>query len=192
MGLSVILPAVVMPLVGFLCGSLMFSFWLGLLRGKDIRKVGDGNPGAVNAFKAAGAFVGTLGLLFDFLKGALPVAFGYWYLHISGIALTALIVAPVLGHAFSPWLKFRGGKALAVTFGVWSGITLYQVPVLMGAILLFSRFVLRIRQDGVCVLLALLGMMVFVILTYHSPVLTLAAILTAMTVLFKHRVALGL
>ncbi|MEO0070565.1 MAG: glycerol-3-phosphate acyltransferase [candidate division WOR-3 bacterium] len=190
MDLKIIVSLVLLPLSGFLSGSLMFSFWFGLWRGKDIRKVGDGNPGAVNAFKSAGPLVGTLGLLFDFLKGALPVTFGYWYLHISGIALTNLIVAPVLGHAFSPWLRFRGGKALAVTFGVWSGVTLYQVPVLMGATLFFSRFVLRIRQDEICVLLALLAMMVFVILVYHSPPLTLAAILNALIVAYKHRAEL--
>ncbi|MEO0080028.1 MAG: glycerol-3-phosphate acyltransferase, partial [candidate division WOR-3 bacterium] len=149
------------------------------------------NPGAVNAFKAAGPVVGLAGLVLDFLKGALPVAFGYWHLHISGVALTALIIAPVLGHAFSPWLRFRGGKALAVTFGVWSGITLWQVPVLMGAILLVTKVVLGVQEDGVCVVLALLGMMALVTLTFNSAALTLAALLTGLIVAGKHRSALG-
>jgi len=62
---------------------------------------------------------------------------------------------------------------------------------LLGAILVFTRFGLRIRQDGVCVLFALSGMMLFVILFYRAPALSFAALLTALVVIYRHREALG-
>jgi acyl-phosphate glycerol 3-phosphate acyltransferase len=177
---------IVFPLIGFSSGSLMFSLWLGRLRGVDIREVGDGNPGAVNAFRAAGLLIGGLGLLFDFLKGMLPVGIGFWHLHLKGILLVLLILAPVLGHAFSPFLQFRGGKALAVTFGVWSGITLWQVPVFLGAMLLITRFVFRLKKEAICVAITIICLPIFVYLVYRSLPLLFAALGNSAIVCYKH------
>ncbi|MEO0086221.1 MAG: glycerol-3-phosphate acyltransferase [candidate division WOR-3 bacterium] len=171
---------------GFLSGSLMFSSWLARLRGRDLKMTGDGNPGAVNAFKAAGPLVGGVALLLDFLKGALPVAAACWLLHLQGWALAPVIVAPVLGHAFPPWLSFRGGKALTVSFGVWSGVTLWEAPCLLGGLLLLSRLVFRLR-DSLCVAVALFGLVLFVTVRFRDPALVAAALGTALVVLFKHR-----
>ncbi len=178
--------ALLLPALGFLSGSLMFSFWLSKLKGKDLRKIGDGNPGAVNAFRATGFWLGSLGLILDFLKGAVPVAIGYWHFHLTGIPLAALIITPVLGHIFSPWLGLRGGKGIATTFGVWSGVTLWQVPCFLGATLIFTRFVLGIRRDSVCVLITLVALIGFVILFYRSLPLTIAAVLNSITVGYRH------
>uniref|UniRef100_A0A7C4GAJ6 Uncharacterized protein n=1 Tax=candidate division WOR-3 bacterium TaxID=2052148 RepID=A0A7C4GAJ6_UNCW3 len=180
------LPLAGLVAAGFLSGSLMFSSWLARLRGRDLRRTGDGNPGAVNAFKAAGPLIGSAALLLDFLKGALPVAAAFWLLGVRGWPLAAVIVAPVLGHAFSPWLRFRGGKALAVTFGVWSGLTLWEAPCLLGGLLLLARFALRLR-DAWCVLVAVAGLVVFAVLRLRDPALTAAALATALILLFKHR-----
>jgi glycerol-3-phosphate acyltransferase PlsY len=182
----VVLVSLILPVAGFLCGSLMFSFWLGLLRGRDIRETGDGNPGAVNAFKAAGFGIGSLGLVLDFLKGAVPVTIGYQYFHLSGGWLIVLIIAPVFGHIFSPFLKFKGGKGIATTFGVWTGITLWQVPCLLGAFLIFTRFVLGIRRDEICVLSSLGGMVLFVGLVYRSLPLLAAALANSIVVAYRH------
>lgn len=116
----------------YLLGSLMFSFWLAKGRGKDLKKVRDGNPGAVNLWRAAGWRYGMAGLFLDYLKGFVPLVF----IARSGLfapgELTLLAIAPVLGHAFSPFMKFSGGKAIAVTFGVWSALTEWVVPTIMG------------------------------------------------------------
>lgn len=136
-----------MGIVGFVAGSLMFSLWLARLSGVDLRRVGDGNPGAVNAFRAAGFLIGSLALLLDFLKGWLPAAAAYRLLGLRGWWLLPALVAPVLGHAFSPFLRLRGGKAIATTFGVWSGVTLWEVPCLLGGMLVVGKFVLRLGDD---------------------------------------------
>ena len=119
----------------FFCGSLMFSFWLGLAAKKDIRVEGDGNPGAFNLWHAAGFRLGMLGILLDFLKGYLPLVFLVRSGAVTGMALVPVAFAPILGHAFSPFVKFRGGKSIAVTFGVWSAVSSFEVSFAFAVIL---------------------------------------------------------
>lgn len=143
--------------LGFLLGSMPFSLWLGhLLLRADVRRYGDANPGATNAWRAGGWQVGLPALLLDYLKGAIPVGLAHFSLGVSGWGLVAVGLAPLLGHAFSPFLRFRGGKALAATFGIWTGLTLGEGPILLG--LLFGLFLFVQNSDGWAVLL---GMLVF-------------------------------
>ncbi|MCL6641873.1 MAG: glycerol-3-phosphate acyltransferase [Candidatus Bipolaricaulota bacterium] len=125
-------------LLAFASGSLMFSYWIGLavLR-RDIRTVGDSNPGASNLVRAGGKGWGLVGLFLDYAKGIAPVLAARSVGGIEGAALMPVALAPVLGHAFSPWLRGRGGKAVAVTFGVWTGVSLWEGPVVLGALLSF-------------------------------------------------------
>ncbi len=119
--------------LGFLSGSLPFSVWLGRLVARaDVRRYGDGNPGAANAWRVGGWRAGVPALLLDYLKGAMPVALARFGAGIDGWALVPVALAPILGHAFSPFLRFRGGKAIAATFGVWTGLTLWAGPTLLG------------------------------------------------------------
>ncbi len=174
-------------LAGYLAGSLAFSVWLPRLRGRDVRAVGNGNPGAVNAFKAAGPAVGAAALLLDFLKGALPLAAAYWLVELRGWWLAPVIVAPVIGHMF-PWpQRFRGGKALAVTFGVWSGVTLWEVPCVLGAALGIGKLALRFKPDAYSVLIGMNALVLYVILRYRSLPLSLAALLCGALVTWRHR-----
>ncbi len=118
---------------GFASGSLPFSAWLArAFSRKDIRKVGDGNPGAVNAWKAGSWRVGLPALWLDFLKAAVPVGLARWVFGASGWWLVPVAAAPVFGHAFSPLLGFRGGKAIAASFGAWCGLTLWEGPTVLG------------------------------------------------------------
>jgi glycerol-3-phosphate acyltransferase PlsY len=174
-----------MAAAGFLAGSLMFSAWLARLAGADVRRVGDGNPGAVNAFKATGPVIGSLALLLDFLKGWLPVAAAWWLLGIRGWWLAAVTVAPVLGHAFSPFLGFRGGKAITVTFGVWSGVTLWQAPCLLGGVLALCKLVFRLRDDW-SMLVAFAFLLAFVLWRHPKPAFIAAWAANAAVVSVKH------
>jgi glycerol-3-phosphate acyltransferase PlsY len=127
------LMALLLLILAFLLGSMPFSVWLGLLICKtDIRGYGDGNPGATNAWKACGWRAGVPALLLDFLKGSAPVTLAHYGIEIDQWALVAVSLVPVLGHAFSPFLRFQGGKALATTFGIWTGLTLWVGPTTLG------------------------------------------------------------
>ena len=123
-----------MAFIAFLCGSLPFSVWLGkLFVGVDVRQYGDGNPGSANVFRAGNKVVGLVALLLDVAKGAAPVGLCYYNLGIRGIPMYLIAIAPILGHVFSPFLKFHGGKAIAVSLGVWIGLTLWKAS-LVGVI----------------------------------------------------------
>jgi glycerol-3-phosphate acyltransferase PlsY len=132
---------VVYILIAFLCGSIPFSVWLGKLFLKsDVRQFGDGNPGATNVFRAGGKIVGVLALMLDISKSAVPVGLAYNNLGLRGIPMFLIALAPILGHAFSPFLRFKGGKALAVSLGVWIGLTSWKASlvVVLGTIAGFA------------------------------------------------------
>ncbi len=179
--------AALLTAVGYLSGSLMFSLWLTRLRGRNVRAVGDGNPGAVNAFKAAGPAVGIPSLVLDFLKGALPVAAASHLAGLDGWWLVPVILAPVLGHAFPVFERFRGGKALAVTFGVWAGLTFWEVPCVLGLAFTLGKLVLRFEEDALSVLLGMNVLVLYVVVRYESLPLSAAALLTAAIVILRHR-----
>lgn len=144
-------------LVTFLCGAIPFSYLVGrCFLGRDIRDVGDGNPGASNVFRAGGGWIGWLALAFDYGKGFFPVLVLLPLVENRGPGvLVVLALGPILGHAFSPFLRCSGGKAVAVTFGVWSALTLWVVPTVMGAVFVLGSVALRLRPDGWTVLLGL-------------------------------------
>ena len=174
--------------VGFVSGSLMFSYWLGLLVGKDVRSVGDGNPGAANAIKAAGPLIGLAGGALDFFKGTIPVALATWPFTYSAwkVWVIPIAVAPVLGHVFSPWLGGRGGKGIAVTFGIWAGLTAWQVPCVLGGACACAKFLLRLR-DAWTVVFGMAVTTLFVGIKYQAfPLLGVAVPNTAL-IIFTHR-----
>jgi len=147
-------------LFAFVCGSLPFSVWVGRYAlHKDVRDFGDGNPGASNVFRAGGKGWGALAIVLDFLKGAIPVGLANFGAGLDGWAITAVALAPILGHAFSPFLRFRGGKALAVTFGVWTGLTLWIGPTLLG--LSFAIWMWMLTVEGWAVLAGMLTFLAF-------------------------------
>lgn len=76
-----------------------------------------------------------LALLLDGLKGALPVGYAWFALQLDGAGIVPIALAPIIGHAYSPWLKFRGGKAVATTFGIWAGLTIGAGPTVLGLLL---------------------------------------------------------
>ena len=105
--------------MGFLSGSVLYSYLLPKwLRGIDILALSDDqNPGTANAMKFAGAPVGFLCLFMDLLKGFLPVWLALHTLSPFHPLFSLVLAAPALGHAFSPILQGKGGKAIAVSFG---------------------------------------------------------------------------
>lgn len=170
----------------FLCGSLPFSYWLGkLVMQQDIRDYGDGNPGATNVIRAAGWKWGALALALDVLKGLFPVAVAYLGQLITGWSVAALAVTPVLGHAFSPFLGFRGGKAVAVTFGIWTGLTLWEAPTILG--ILLGVWYSVVEVSGWAVMLAMSSLFVYLALTRHELLLLVICVLNILILAWKHR-----
>lgn len=147
----------------FLADSLPFAVWVSRLFGVDPRTVGDGNPGVTNAWKAGGWRVGLPVLVLDFAKGAAPVALARWAWGWSGWPLMGVCFAPVLGHRFSPFLRGRGGKGMLALLGVWTGLTLWQGPAVIGPLLTLCKVGLRL-SDGWTLALTLVVMLPVVLL----------------------------
>ncbi|HYL26219.1 MAG TPA: glycerol-3-phosphate 1-O-acyltransferase PlsY [Candidatus Nitrosotalea sp.] len=104
-------------LAAFLIGSIPFGYVIGrLFYRTDIRAQGSGNIGAMNALRTLGRGGAIAVLLLDALKGFVPTSWALWY---PGDQILAALIATgaVLGHCFSPWLRFKGGKGVATSFG---------------------------------------------------------------------------
>lgn len=136
--------------IAFLAGTIPFGLLIARAKGVDIRKVGSGNIGATNVGRALGRKYFLLCFALDFLKGFAPVLVAGRLAGLIGpvgqrgetgqAGQTGLIspqdawlwlacmLAPVLGHVFSPWLRFKGGKGVATALGailaVWPYLTL--------------------------------------------------------------------
>jgi glycerol-3-phosphate acyltransferase PlsY len=157
-------------LFAFLCGSLPLSYWLGKIFLKvDIRNFGDGNPGGTNVWKAGGKWWGMLAIFLDGLKGLVPVALAIYAGGIGGWVLVLVSLAPLLGHVYTPFLNFQGGKALATTFGVWTALTLYEVPLVLGISLGFWLWLFR--TEGWAVLAGMLSLAVYLLVWHPDRVL---------------------
>lgn len=109
--------------LGFLIGGFPAGVLVSRRRfGIDVRDIGSGNIGATNVTRAFGWRAGALVFVLDYFKGALPIwllgrsfPLDSWLVCVSGVSL-------VFGHCYSPYLRFRGGKGVATSFGVASAI----------------------------------------------------------------------
>lgn len=119
-------------IISFLFGSIPFGYLLGLLKGVDIRKRGSGNVGATNVARVLGKKYGVVVYILDFLKGFIPTYIAVKLYGLESWTVTWVGLAAVLGHMFSPFLGFKGGKGVATASGVLFGISpLFGLSVLL-------------------------------------------------------------
>jgi glycerol-3-phosphate acyltransferase PlsY len=146
-------------LVGYIVGSIPFAVLIAKAKGIDILREGSGNPGATNVKRILGKKCGALVFSLDFFKGFLPIfiAKTYFKLHPNLVNSTcsALLIGLVLGHSFSIFLKFHGGKGVATTIG---GLAALMPSVtLLGIILWYSVFTITrfVSLASLCFVLSL-------------------------------------
>ena len=145
-----ILAYILTALAAYLLGSIPTGFLVGRAKGIDIRAVGSGNIGATNAMRVLGKPAGIFVLLLDAAKGygacALGVFIFLWtsdldyfddafYIFLKRFMVIAGIFA-VLGHNYTCWLKFKGGKGIATTTGVYLALAPWAVLIALGVFLL--------------------------------------------------------
>ncbi len=119
MGWELVAPLVV---VGYLIGSIPFSFLVGKLRGVDLRTIGSGNTGASNVWRSCGFKWFVVALCLDLLKGFVPTVLAYRVLHVDPLMTVLVGLAAMVGHVYPAFLHFKGGKAVATTGGVMLAI----------------------------------------------------------------------
>lgn len=170
-------------LIGYLAGSVPFAFLLASRAGIDIRTVGSGNVGAANVLRTAGPWRGVIVMGLDLSKGALAVALAS--LTSSGATLTALAAAAaVVGHIYPVWLRFHGGKGVAVAAGVFA--VLMPVATAAAAIL-FLIIVVVTRYVSLASIAATVTLPPAAWLTGEPRAAVVAAAATGVLILFRHR-----
>jgi len=190
---------ILLTVMEFLCGSLMFSYWLGFAVKKDLRVVGDSNPGAFNLWHAAGYKLGMLGIILDLTKGYLPLVLLVRMGVVSGMAIVPVAIAPILGHAFSPFMKFKGGKSIAVTFGVWSAVSNFEVSLAFAIILAILSVAAKLlhggkpittEEDGFMVVMGMMILGVYLYVRAYSLPFLLLWVMNLMLFIYVNRLKL--
>jgi glycerol-3-phosphate acyltransferase PlsY len=184
------MPEIICLLVGsYLLGSLPFGLWVALkLKGVDIRTVGSGNIGSTNVGRICGPRAGAFVLVLDAMKGLAPPLVGMllklesqWYI------LAAL--AAIIGHNFSVFLKFNGGKGISTSVGAMLGIC---PKVCLAASLLFGAEVLTLRYVSLGSLIGAVTLPVGMYIVYPGDKYRLAfGVIGCLMAFYKHRANIG-
>lgn len=180
---------------GYLLGSVPTGYLVAKARGVDIRRVGSGNIGATNALRVLGKPLGILVLVVDALKGALAcgglprlaAALGAGpaapAMDAGGVAITAG-VAVILGHNYTCWLGFRGGKGIATSAGVLLVLMPWVVLVVFGVWVL----VLAVgRWVSLASISAAVALPVVIVSFGHPPVILVLGLFLSAMALYRHR-----
>jgi len=138
---------IVMFIGAYLLGAVPFGLIIAGLHGIDLRKVGSGNIGATNLARALGKKWAYVCFVLDFAKGLIPtLAAGIWLGDIAGttglLARLAVGCAAIIGHIFPVYIKFKGGKGVATSFGVAMGLWPYYTVSAGVSLLVWVVFVL--------------------------------------------------
>lgn len=173
---------ILMFVLSYLIGSLVPGFWVGkIFYHKDIRDEGSGNIGTTNSFRVLGIRAGITVLALDMLKGTaaglLPLLFH------SSINPMLVGIGAILGHTFSIWIGFKGGKAVATS----AGVLLAYNPIFF--IIIISIFVILLSISSMVSLSAMISFScaVLISLYYHDWILTIVATILTIFVFYRHR-----
>jgi glycerol-3-phosphate acyltransferase PlsY len=175
-------------IIAYLIGSVPFGYLI--VRGKigaDIRQTGSGGTGATNVSRRAGKAAGVVTLVLDALKGGVAVLIAEMLTRSDWI-VAAAAVAVIVGHIFPVWLGFRGGKGVATGAGVF--LVLAPIAVLCAGVV-FLAIVLGTRYVSLGSMLGAAMIPLFVWLQSDSRPLLIAAVLSALLIVFAHRGNIG-
>ena len=196
---------ILVALAAYLLGSIPFGYIVAKAKGIDIRAVGSGNIGATNAMRVLGKPAGITVLLMDALKGYAACAV-VTPLLVSGLAAHYASLAPsffaeppeiqtrlyvlagvfaVLGHNYTCWLKFKGGKGIATTAGVYLALAPWALLV---ALLVFIAALLLSRIVSVASMLAAVALPVTVwVVAPHNLLLGVVTSALGALAIYKHK-----
>jgi glycerol-3-phosphate acyltransferase PlsY len=194
-----ILSYILTALGAYLLGSIPFGFLMAKAKGIDIRSVGSGNIGATNAMRVLGKPAGITVLLLDAAKGFVACVLGgmisHWasdldyfddgfYVLLKRFMLVAGIFA-VLGHNYTCWLKFKGGKGIATTAGVYLALAPWALLIALGVFIL-ALLVTRIVSVASMSAAVALPVVVWV-MTPHNLFLGIVTTALGALAIYKHK-----
>jgi glycerol-3-phosphate acyltransferase PlsY len=173
-------------IVGYLLGAISFAVIVARSQGIDILKYGSGNPGATNVTRALGSKYGNLVFACDALKGFIAAGWPLLWLGDAGLRLGIVgLIASIIGHSFSIFLKFKGGKGVATTMG---GLVAIMWPALLVGVTAWALVFFTTRMVAIASILFAVSLPVSAYLLYGSgdPRLTLGVVLGVL-IIVRHR-----
>ncbi len=188
--------AFIMFLVGlgiaYLLGSIPSAYLLGKwIKGIDIRQHGSGNVGATNTFRVLGKWSGIIVLLLDIGKGLLATTIVADLFGGERIVARILIgVGAVIGHNWTIFLKFQGGKGIATSLGVLIGLTIAEPsirPVLLSVIIIWFMVFLTTGYISLASLIAGISLPIFMVIFNQAFPLVLLGVVFAIFITFRHQ-----
>jgi acyl phosphate:glycerol-3-phosphate acyltransferase len=170
-------------LFGYAVGSVPFAYLLARRAGIDVRVAGSGNVGAANVLRTSGTPLGITVLILDVAKGAATVLAAHAGAG-SGNSMAAAGAAAVVGHIYPIWLRFHGGKGVAVAAGVFSVLAPLATMLAAAVFLLTVSFTRVISLGSVAATVTLPSV---AWLTGSPPPVFAAAAGAGLLILFRHR-----
>ncbi len=188
-----VLPLIFLTAAAFALGSIPFGFLIGrAFFHVDIRKSGSGNIGTANALRTFGKAGAALVLVLDMLKGYLPTALGVWIMtrpDADQIAFPlCLAFGAILGHCFSPWLRFHGGKGVATAVGALCALSF---PAALGCMIAWIVTALVSRYSSLASLVATAVAPALLWNETHNPIVVAYGVAVLLLILWTHRENLG-
>lgn len=214
------MPIWIPPLIAFLLGSIPFGLLIAKSQGINIREHGSGNIGATNVLRVVGKKYGVTCFVLDFLKGLFPALIGVAMIQYEGQDQTMTIgflkdfgttlsaaeqtkaqtlqlvtgLCAILGHNYSPWVNFKGGKGIATSAGVFAAFAPFAIPVL---IVIWCLFFFTTRYVSVASIAASAALPLTVVYgawkheklqdgTWNKPLLFFSIFIGVMAI-WKHR-----
>ena len=172
---------VIVTVYSYFLGSIPFGFILTkIFLKQDIREIGSGNIGATNVLRTGNKFLAILTLVLDFLKGYMTIIVTLKYFN-DLILLSALIC--LLGHIFSIWLKFKGGKGVATYLGILLALS---VNYLLIFIIVWVLILLIFRYSSLSSIIATFVIFIYEYFFLENNILSLLFI-SFIIILYAHR-----
>lgn len=169
-------------LCAFLLGSIPFGVVAAKIYGVNLRKVGSGNIGATNVLRAMGKGPALLTLVGDVLKGSLAVVIGRFFFHTP--SLEGIIgLSAIVGHNFSLFLRFRGGKGVATSIGV---LLIYSPRVGVLTVILWLMVILITRYSSLAAIVSFGVLPLGIYILDYSQGKLIISILIAFLLIFRH------
>ena len=174
---------ILLLICSYLLGSVPTGLLLARALGVNIRETGSGNIGATNVYRTMGRKVGVLTLVGDCLKGLVPVLVAK-SLGLPDLWVAAIGLAAFLGHVYTIFLGFKGGKGVATALGVFLGAAPLS---LLGALAVFVLTLYKWRYVSAASIAAAATIPVAVTLITGKPELIVMSCAIAAIVIFRHR-----
>lgn len=175
--------------IGYLSGSVLYAYWIPkIFCHEDVTKrAKDHNPGAANVFTICGVTSGVLVLCLELLKAMLPVYYGAKVLDITDLRFLLVMIAPVVGHAFPIFHRFKGGKCIAASFGVLLGLyPNLSLALWLALFYLIYSLIIVISPHLYRSIVTFFSFQVVILLSESELSIETACIIIGMLVIYKH------